>query len=94
MNTVQHVIHGQQINAKDDLHKAYYLGGWGYTLVCFLAHRGPAGGLLLLQGFRGVADTQGIPGCLNALSLSSPHFWFFTVFSWIFRVARDDTFTS
>ena len=46
---------------------ADYLIGLGWTLVCFLAHRGPTGGLLLLQGFSGVADTQGISRCLNAL---------------------------
>ena len=41
--------------------------GWGWTLVCFLAHRGSTGGLLLLQCFNVVADPQGISRCLNVL---------------------------
>ena len=32
-------------------YKANYLVCCGWTLVCFLAHRGPTSGLLLLLGF-------------------------------------------
>ena len=47
-------------------HKAKYLVGWGWTLVCFLAHRGSTSGLLLLQCFSDVADAYGTSRCLNA----------------------------
>ena len=59
-----------------------------------MAHRGPTGGLLLLQCFSSVADAQGISRCLNALQLSGPHPCFITVFSMILIVARADTLTS
>ena len=56
-----------------------------------MSHRGPTGGLLLLHGFSGVADIQGISGCLNALLLSNLHPCFVRVFSLILSVAHDDT---
>ena len=57
-----------------------YLAGWGLTLFCFLAHRVPTGGVLLLQCFIRVADAQGISRRLNALKLSSLHPCFIKVF--------------
>ena len=61
---------------------------------CFLAQRGPAGGLLLLQCFSGGADEPGISRYLHALLLSSSDPCFVIVFSLILIVACDDTYMS
>ena len=51
------------------IHKAKYLVGWGWTRVCFLAHRGSTGGLLLLQFLRGSPVSQRVvtTECLSLL---------------------------
>ena len=71
-----------------------YLVSWAWTLVCFLEHRGPSGGLLPLKCFNGFADAPENIRCLNALSLLSPHPCFSTIFPLILTVARDDTLMS
>ena len=63
--------------------KAQYVVRLGWTLICFLADRGPTGGLILLQCSSGVA---------GALGMLSP--CFITVYSLILIVACDDTMMS